>query len=242
MTYNVHGLRDDVSALTAVVEDLRPDVLVVQEAPKLLRWRARCAGLARATGLLYVAGGRTAGGNLLLAHQRTFVHGHAEERIPQRLRDPIRGVVSATFAVGGTRFGVVGVHLSLAAAGRARDLDRVLETVRSFGDLPVLVAGDLNEHPGGPSWHALTGAGLHDVAGAETPTFPAGEPRARIDAVFASGGSVRGRVVDLPTDDEGRARLARASDHLPVVVDADLDAALDVRPDATTARNPDGAA
>lgn len=231
MTYNVHGLGDDVSALTAVVGDLRPDVLVVQEAPKLLRWRSRCAGLARTTGLLYVAGGRTAGGNLLLAHQRTVVHGHAEERIPQRLRDPIRGVVSATFAVDGTRFGVVGVHLSLSAAGRARDVDRVLGTVRSFGDLPVLVAGDLNEHPGGPSWRALTGAGLHDVAGNGTPTFPAGEPRARIDAVFASGGKVRGRVVDLPTDGEGRARLARASDHLPVVVDVDLDADLDDRPD-----------
>ncbi|SFG99302.1 Metal-dependent hydrolase, endonuclease/exonuclease/phosphatase family [Actinopolymorpha cephalotaxi] len=223
MTYNVHGLRDDLSALTAVVEDLRPDVLVVQEAPKLLRWRSRCAGFARAAGLLYVAGGRTAGGNLLLAHQRTVVHGHAEERIPQRLRDPIRGVVSATLGVGGRKFGVVGVHLSLSAAGRVRDVDRVLATVRSFGDLPVLVAGDLNEHPGGPSWRALTGAGLQDVAGDGAHTFPAGEPRARIDAVFvSSGGGVRGRAVDLPADDESRARLARASDHRPVVVDVEL--------------------
>ncbi len=222
MTYNVHGLRDDLTALTTVVDELRPDVLVVQEAPKLLRWRSRCARLARAAGLLYVAGGRTAGGNLLLAHPRTVVHGHAEERIPQRLRDPIRGVVSATLAIGGTRFGVVGVHLSLSAAGRARDVDQVLATVRSYGDLPVLVAGDLNEHPGGPSWRALTGAGLQDVAGAQAPTFPAGEPRARIDAVFASAATVRGRFVDLPDDAERRALLARASDHLPVVVDADL--------------------
>jgi endonuclease/exonuclease/phosphatase family metal-dependent hydrolase len=222
MTYNVHGLRDDLSALTAVVEDLRPDVLVVQEAPKLLRWRARCAALARATGLLYVAGGRTAGGNLLLADQRTVVHGHAEERIPQRLRDPIRGVVSATLAVDGRKFGVVGVHLSLSAAGRARDVDWVLSTVRSYGDLPVLVAGDLNEHPGGPSWRALTAAGLHEPAGVAAPTFPAGEPRARIDAVFAAGEGVRGRLADLPTDDERRALLSRASDHLPVVVDVDL--------------------
>lgn len=223
LSYNVRSLSDDRAALYAVVRHCRPDVLVVQEAPRLLRWRVRCAGLARECGLLYVAGGRTAGGNLLLASPRITVHGVGEHRIPQRLRDPIRGVVAATLGVGTIRFGVVGMHLGLSAAGRARDVGEVLATVRSLGAIPTVVAGDLNEHPGGPSWTALGAAGLRD-AGAEpgTPTFPARAPRARIDAVFVPTHRVKVSDCGVPDDPELRDGLARATDHLPVLAVLEL--------------------
>ena len=224
LSYNVRGLRDDVRALTEVVRRCRPDVLLVQEAPSLLRWRSRCAALARECGLLYVAGGRTAGGNLLLVNQRVSVHGAGEHRIRQPLRDPIRGIVSATLGVGRTRFGVVGMHLSLSTAGREREIREVLAVVRSFAGLPVVVAGDLNEEPGGPSWRALAEGGLRDLGGdqkAES-TFPAGAPRSRIDAVFVTDDRMRGAEYGVPGDPALRVDLVRATDHLPVLAGLDL--------------------
>jgi endonuclease/exonuclease/phosphatase family metal-dependent hydrolase len=223
LTYNVRSLRDDRAALVRVVRACAPDVLVVQEAPRLVRWRSRCAALAGATGLFYVAGGRSAGGNLLLAGARVSVHGVVERRIPQRWRDPIRGVVAATLGIGALRFGVVGVHLSLSAAGRARDVDVVLDTVRTFGTLPVAVAGDLNEAPGGRSWSALTASGLDDAgAGEATPTFPARGPRSRIDAILVSGTGVKVCDYRVPDEPELRSDLARATDHLPVLAVLEL--------------------
>jgi endonuclease/exonuclease/phosphatase family metal-dependent hydrolase len=223
LTYNVRSLRDDRAALVRVVRACAPDVLVVQEAPRLLRWRSRCAALAQDTGLFYVAGGRTAGGNLLLAGARVGVHGVVERRIPQRRRDPIRGVVAATLGVDAQRFGVVGIHLSLSAAGRARDVDVVLDTVRGLGTLPVVVAGDLNETPGGRSWAALTGAGLDDAGADEArPTFPARGPRSRIDAILVSGEGVKVRDYRVPDEAELRTDVGRATDHLPLLAVLEL--------------------
>src|SRR5690606_4929632 len=99
-----------------------PDVLVVQEGPRRFRWRPRCAALARAFGLLYVAGGRTAGGNVMFATARVSVHEVLEQRIPVRVGAPMRGVVAATLSVEGSRFRVVGLHLSLAANERPREM------------------------------------------------------------------------------------------------------------------------
>jgi endonuclease/exonuclease/phosphatase family metal-dependent hydrolase len=226
LSYNVRGLRDDVRALTEVVRRCRPDVLIVQEAPSLLRWRSRCAALARECGLVYVAGGRTAGGNLLLVNQRVTVHGVGEHRIRQPLHDPIRGIVSATLGVGRTRFGVVGMHLSLSAAGREREVREVLAVVRSFAGLPVVVAGDLNEEPVGPSWQTLAEAGLRDLGAdperAAESTFPAGHPRARIDAVFVTDDRMSGTEYGVPGDPALRVDLVRATDHLPVLAALDL--------------------
>ncbi|MFD0477880.1 endonuclease/exonuclease/phosphatase family protein [Nonomuraea thailandensis] len=50
-TYNLHGLRDSLPALTRVMAAARADVLCVQEAPRFGRWRARRAALAAAAGL-----------------------------------------------------------------------------------------------------------------------------------------------------------------------------------------------
>jgi endonuclease/exonuclease/phosphatase family metal-dependent hydrolase len=70
LSYNVRGLRDDRAALADVVRSVDPDVVCVQEAPKYLRWRSKCASLAREWGLLYVAGGGSTGGTALFAHLR----------------------------------------------------------------------------------------------------------------------------------------------------------------------------
>ena len=78
LSWNVRGLRDDTRTLARIVRDLDPDVMCVQEAPKYLRWRSKCAALARDCGLFYVTGGGTTGGSALLASLRVDVRRSAE--------------------------------------------------------------------------------------------------------------------------------------------------------------------
>ncbi|HLJ56769.1 MAG TPA: endonuclease/exonuclease/phosphatase family protein [Chthonomonadaceae bacterium] len=77
---------------------------------------------------------------------------------------------------------------------------------------PVVVCGDLNEEFGGAAVRALIArAGLIDAdAGGNRPTFPAGEPRSRIDYVLHSP-DLRATYLEVVRSD--------ASDHLPVVAD-----------------------
>jgi endonuclease/exonuclease/phosphatase family metal-dependent hydrolase len=227
LSYNVHGLRDDQRALIRVVRHCRPDVVLVQEAPSRLRWRSKCAALARECGLLYTAGGRPAGGNLVLVAHRISTHHTREARIRQpRPGDPIRGVVAATLGVGGlgdVRFGVVGCHLGLHPGRHPQEVREVLSAVRTIGELPVILAGDLNETPDAPSWTGFTEAGFTDPLGrADEPyTFPAAAPRVRIDALLVSG-PAKVTEIGVPDGQPIRSTLARASDHLPVLATVEL--------------------
>lgn len=65
-----------------VLREVRPDVVALVGAPASLRWRSRCAALARRSGLVYVGGGRSAGSALLLAHLRVAVTDVQEVRTP----------------------------------------------------------------------------------------------------------------------------------------------------------------
>src|SRR3954451_54551 len=68
MTYNIRLGGRSRRALRAVVRRARPDVLVVNESPKLpLVWRFRCRRLAQEWGMRYVGGGRVAGSNMILS-------------------------------------------------------------------------------------------------------------------------------------------------------------------------------
>jgi endonuclease/exonuclease/phosphatase family metal-dependent hydrolase len=215
-TYNVHGLRDDLAALTGVVRDLDPDVLVVQEAPRRLRWRSRCAELARRFGLVYAAGGGPALGNLILVNLRVAVPEAWALRYPLVPGRHLRGAAFARCTVGRTPFVVAGTHLSLDAAERL-DQARLLDATLAGVDVPLVLAADFNEPPDGPA-RQLLASGRVDAAGTdETPTFPATGGGVRIDGLLVDPRiAVSGyRVVSS-------AATARASDHLPVLADLDL--------------------
>jgi endonuclease/exonuclease/phosphatase family metal-dependent hydrolase len=81
-------------------------------------------------------------------------------------------------------------------------------------DAPVVLAGDLNETPGGGAWRMLADGLVDGGAADNEPTFPAREPGRRIDAILSDPRiTVAGwRVVGTDT-------ARRASDHLPVVAD-----------------------
>ena len=71
VSWNVRSLRDDVPALLRVLHACRPDVLLLQEAPRLGAAAAARRRLARAAGLRVVAAGPLAAGCAVLAGPRT---------------------------------------------------------------------------------------------------------------------------------------------------------------------------
>lgn len=208
MTWNVHRLRDDRDAVVATLREAGPDVVALQEPPRGPLGRRRLAGLAREAGLRVAVAGGGARTTALLVRPDLPVSGRRTMRLPVRPGRTRRGLAYADVAA----FRVMSLHLGLSGTERARHLIRVLHLVRAAPG-PVVVAGDLNEEPGGPSWRRLA-LHLRDVTTHVGPTFPAGGPRRRIDAVLAAPG-VEASGAHRVDDDVAR----RASDHLPVVVD-----------------------
>ncbi len=214
LTYNILGGKAKV-ALRSVVHSVEPDVMVVNETPQTpLLWRWQCPSLARQWGMQHVAGGRNAGRNMICAQHHIGVAETYVERTRQPLLQPIRGLVSAQLQAGSHRFGVVGVHLGLDPKLREAQVQQVLAAAERLHG-PVVVAGDLNEPPKGPSWDALRAAGFADHGDAEHQTYPAEHPAKRIDAILVRGDVdvSRHRIPGLQPE-----LLRLASDHLPVTV------------------------
>ncbi|BCB83962.1 endonuclease/exonuclease/phosphatase family protein [Phytohabitans suffuscus] len=212
LTYNVHSQKDDQDALAAVVRDVAPDVLVVQEGPRRFRWRGRTAALARSFDLLVGAGGMPSLGNLVLTSHRVRVHDAWSIRLPHTPGRHLRGAAFAECSVGPVRFVVAGSHLSTHAGERAGQAG-ALRAELSKVDLPVVLGVDLNEPSSGEAWRILA-EGMTDAAGeVQRPTFSCADPRERIDAIF-----VDPRVTVLGYDVVDTPEALRASDHFPVVV------------------------
>jgi endonuclease/exonuclease/phosphatase family metal-dependent hydrolase len=172
LTWNVHDLLGDPLAVVAVLRAAAADVVCLQEAPRLVRTRYKIASLARSAGLLFVTGGRDSAGTALLCSMRTVVTGEAAVRLPTsgRLTRP-RGLAHARIGLPGTApVHVASVHLGLSPEERARHAALVVDLLGPSGGA-VVVAGDLNETPGGPSWAALAAVAADPAPGAPA-TFP----------------------------------------------------------------------
>ncbi|TDC51268.1 endonuclease [Jiangella ureilytica] len=216
VSYNVHGLRDDGTAVARVLRDLDPDVAFVQELPKYLLWRGRAASFARRADLLYAAGGGTTGGTALFTAVRVDLREVQEHRLRRTPGLTRRGLVLARLEKDGVVFGAGSLHLGLDAGERARHLTDITGLVNRLSLSAMVLGGDVNEVSTAPTWTRLasqyTDAGANDP----TPTFPVAQPQHRIDGLFVRGADVTAyRVVDTPD-----ARVA--SDHFPVVADLTL--------------------
>jgi endonuclease/exonuclease/phosphatase family metal-dependent hydrolase len=222
VSYNVHGLRDDRAALVEVIRDLDPDVLILQEAPRRLRWRTRNAHLAQDVDLVYATGGAATLGNVILINLRVRILDTWAVRYPLTPGRHMRGAAFARCEVAEGPFVVVGSHLATDPTERpaqARQLRKEIDA-----GVPTIVGVDLNEPPGGPSW-GLLADGLVDAAGADAAgSYPAEQPggpaaRQRLDAILVDPRITVSayRVADPPA-------ARRASDHLPVVAELALPA------------------
>jgi endonuclease/exonuclease/phosphatase family metal-dependent hydrolase len=221
MSYNVHGLRDDLAALAKTIRTAAPDVVILQEAPRRFRWRTRSAILADALGLVVGGGGLPALGNLVLTNLRVRVHEEWCLQFPLTPGRHMRGAAFVRCSVPGTPFVVAGSHLATDPGerpGQATILKKTLADV----DVPVILGVDVNEGSTGGAWRTLAD-GLVDAAVATgrtaVPTYPVAGPRDRLDAVFVDP---RCTVVGYEVPDSAEVR--RASDHFPIVVDVALPA------------------
>jgi endonuclease/exonuclease/phosphatase family metal-dependent hydrolase len=213
VSYNVHGCRDDQDALAATVKEFAPDVVIVQEAPRRMRWRTRCAKLAHAWGLVHAAGGLPSLGNALFTSYRVRVADSWHLQYPLTPGRHLRGAVFARCVVGRTPFALVGTHLSTDATERPA---QALQLSKELVDLdaPVILGADVNETPGGGAWRTLADGLVDTGAPQDAPTFPARGPNRRIDVLLADP---RISVAGFQVVDSASARAA--SDHLPLVAD-----------------------
>ncbi len=218
-TYNIWRGGRRGAALDAAVRALGADVLLVNESPKTpVLWKRRCDASAHRWRLRLVTGGRPAGSNLILVGDGVTVVKVGSERLRQPLFQPRRGIAWAQLRVGGRLLGVVSCHLSLHRERRLDEVERVVEVARRLRG-PVVVGGDLNEPPTGPSWRRLVDAGFVDPGDGSWATFPVDAPVKRIDALLVRG-SVR--VARHGAPDVAERLLRAASDHRPVAMTLEL--------------------
>ncbi|MEP6463356.1 MAG: endonuclease/exonuclease/phosphatase family protein [Frankiaceae bacterium] len=208
LSYNVRSLRDDPAAVASVIRAARPDVVCVQEAPRFLRWRSKCAALARESGLVVVTGGRPAGAMLLLAALRVRIRATKDVKLRKHFRLHQRGLAIAEIEVGGIAYAVASMHLSLDDTERLAQADEVFAKLADQ-TAPLILAGDVNETPAGPAWARL-GDRLTDGGGGHT--YSAKRPHKRIDAVFADP-----RLEFLSCDVPEAPGIEVASDHRPLL-------------------------
>ena len=213
MVWNVHGFRAGTKEIAAAVSEAGPDLLLLNETRYLgfrVRRFARRAGLegAAGTGLFRPIP------NAVLARPPWRVVDAGRIVFRRTRRTLRRGVLLTIAGRAGLRVSAASVHLGLS--GRER-----IEHARELTDLlagrePIILGGDLNEGPEEPaaSWIA---ARYWDAGREAGSTFPAWEPRARIDYLFLSQG------IRLEQAWNGGERFAGLSDHLPVLADLEMD-------------------
>jgi endonuclease/exonuclease/phosphatase family metal-dependent hydrolase len=214
MTYNVRSLRDDVEAVAAVVRESAPDVLLVQEAPRFLRWRSKRAALARRCGLVVGTADRP-GGLCVMTALRVDVVSTSFALLPKTPQHHQRAVASAVIRLGGTMWRVVSTHLSTDPEERVRHLPAIWSALPADSDAPLVIGADVNEGPTGPVFGELAGK-LQDcfaVAGeGDGLTSTAVNPRRRLDAIFAD------RSLEVVSCEAVSTQgVETASDHRPVL-------------------------
>jgi endonuclease/exonuclease/phosphatase family metal-dependent hydrolase len=222
VSWNIRDLTGDPLAVRAVLRELAPDVVCLQEAPRRPGSAWRIGGLARATGLRHVAGGRGSGGTALLVAPRISVAMARALPLPvPHWHTRTRGTVVARVRVpdaGGLDLAVACVHLPLHPQHRLAHAVAVRAELQARRPSPgaVVVAGDFNEPAGAPAGQAFAGL-AGDPWPQAGPTFPARRPSGRIDAVLVGDALAVQEYGDGGVRRSMARLVERASDHLPVL-------------------------
>jgi endonuclease/exonuclease/phosphatase family metal-dependent hydrolase len=222
MSYNIRSLRDDARAVVRVIGTADPDIVCVQEAPRFLFWRRKCAALARNVDMVIASGGRKAAANLILTRPNVEVEASRSVLFSKDPRLHQRGVAMALLRIGDSRVVVAGTHLDGYPEPRLRHVGELFHALDEFTPpgVPVILAGDFNDDPGTPVWDALMRRGTDTFAAAgdgDGLTLNVTNPTRRIDAIFAGPGV---RVRAARSLDSADVRIA--SDHRPIVAEVDV--------------------
>ncbi|HEX6468073.1 MAG TPA: endonuclease/exonuclease/phosphatase family protein [Streptosporangiaceae bacterium] len=226
LSYNLRSLRGDPGALVRIIRALRPDVACFQEMPRFVARREKIRRFARRCGLIVAVNRRAAGLAVCTRPDVRVLHGEYRllTRVPRLHR---RGVALAVLEIGGARLVAASTHLDLRASPRLAHAGQVLAAagrLRGAYGAPAVIAGDINEQPGGAAWTLLART-LQDAyaiapAGGAA-TFSAVQPHRRIDGVFADP-EVRVIGCGVPAPPGRAGDYPLATDHLPVLAELEL--------------------
>lgn len=120
--------------------------------------------------------------------------------------------------VAGTVYGIC-VHLGLTAAGRRKQLGRIIDFVHTKvpESAPLIVAGDTNDWSGLPTGEFAADLGLVDayerICGRRARSFPSFAPMLCLDRIFVRGMNVVGAEV------HSGGKWSDLSDHAALVAD-----------------------
>lgn len=216
LIHNVHGFRAGVGRVAAAVVGERPDLALLNEVGRTRGKVRRYCRLLDMEGVSGIGLLRSIP-NAVAARPPWRVGEWRTVRLSREGRLIPRGTVLASVRGPGS-LTVASVHLGLANRERLRHAREVTDLVSGERGALIL-GGDLNEGPEGPAvawmsarlWDAFAGGG-------EGPgeTFPAREPRVRIDYLFVSEG-VRVERAWVGGGDPA------ASDHLPLFADLEVE-------------------
>jgi endonuclease/exonuclease/phosphatase family metal-dependent hydrolase len=223
LSYNIRSMRDDRAALARVISRLEPDVACVQEAPRFAFWLRKRRWLARKVSLGLAVRERAAGLELYAGPRTALLHRRHRllSSVPGLHR---RGLAMGLFDVGGSRLVVASVHLDLADGPRLRHAEEIvteLERARERFLAPVVLAGDVNEEPGGATWDFLAERfqdGYVAAPAGQGATYSSSAPRTRIDGVFADPG-IEVLSCGVPDEPELLADYPNATDHRPILAE-----------------------
>lgn len=233
MTYNIHkgiGGRDRLYRIERIVEAIRherPDVLCLQEVDRNVRRSSfddQPGLLAAALEFEYSAYqfnhrvGQGGYGNLVLSRFPVSQRHNLSLRFKGRKNRRAQLLVIET---DGGPLRLVNWHLGLSEKERHWQVEKLLQTDRfnRYAGMPTVIAGDCNDWRNTLHRGALAG---HDLAQVTAPpsrfrSFPAYMPVGSLDKAFCCNRAIveRAHVV--------RSQLtAKASDHLPLVIDLKL--------------------
>ncbi len=220
-SYNIHkgiGLdrRRDPARVLAVLNEIAPDVVALQEADRrfgrrsavLPHWLVQVHSDLKPVPLDVAAQSMGWHGNVLLVRRDITILAHDVLHLP--CIEP-RGAVFARLArADGKQFGVIGAHLDLSGLWRVRQVQAILKAIgeRAAG-LPIVVMGDFNAWRPAAASLRLIGQRLVDVPCG--PSFHARRPVVQLDRILHSRDW---QAADCGVHESALAR--RASDHLPI--------------------------
>lgn len=223
MTYNVRQLFSlqgvpGSEATARVIEAAQPDLVGLQETGRgwdltgafdMVSWlRWRFPGYQ-------VFFGKTEGdllGNIILSRYQVVESGW--ELYDMKVSALQRGFMWVRIPTEKGELLFLNTHISAFRNEEEDRLNQMAHLLRFWNGQPrFLMLGDLNSRPGSEPLRRLEQGGLTDLPGAlgmgETPTFPSGDPRSRLDYLFGSR-DLEPLQAEIP--------VTTASDHRPVVL------------------------
>ncbi len=216
-SYNLRALQDDVAALARTVRAIDPDVLCLQEVPRIWPVSSRVTDFARRCGLVWSGRQQRSGQTSVLTNLRTNVVSVTHHRLPAATRGDTRGfAVTRVAPFGHASLSVASIHLSLDGAERERHAREIMEHLDRVPG-PALLAGDLNEQSDGAAWQ-LFGRRMSPVSPL-VPTYPSNLPEHVLDVIFATADL---RVLPHQEVPWVYEDLVAGSDHRPVWVDVEV--------------------